>query len=112
MHWIHSGLFVGLAAVSTALASLFDGGAAADPLSETQRVIVALLGKAATCFGASAVFCVVKRVLCPDFDINAVIHGTPPFDQRGEDLPRAAYILGWSVLYGAIVMAFAWGGAY
>ena len=96
---------------SLALIAVVDGAAGAEP-AELSRVLVAILGKAATCVGATLFFLAVNRILFPEFDVGKVIRGEEPFPKAGEDIPRAAYIVGWCILYGATLMAFSRGGAY
>ncbi len=104
-------LFFLVIPLSGLLLALLDGGAGARP-GELERALGALLGKTMTCAGATLFFLGMKRALFRDFDILKVIRGQPPFSQHGEDVPRAAYIVGWCLLYGATLTAFAWGGAY
>ncbi len=102
-----------LALAATALAGMGAVDALAGPRpGELERALAAWLGKTFTCAGATLFFLGMKRALFPEFDILRVIHGEPPFSPHGEDVPRAAYIVGWCLLYGATLLAFGWGGAY
>ena len=67
---------------SLALIAVVDGAVGAEP-AELSRVLVAILGKAATCVGATLFFLAVNRVLFPKFEIGRVIRGEDPFPQSG-----------------------------
>ena len=80
-------------------------------ISDYGLVAHALGGKLLTLSIAVLFFGILDRVFLPFLKIEDVFFGHEPWDEAGEDTVRAAVILGWFLVFGAVILGFAWGGA-
>ena len=100
---------IGLLVVSSAwLSQLTPLGAA---LTDQGFVVHALSGKALTLTAAVLFFGLLETVFLPFLNIREVMFGAGPWAATGEDGVRAAVILGWFLVFAAVIVGFAWGGA-
>ena len=80
-------------------------------ISDYGLVAHALGGKLLTLSIAVLFFGILDRVFLPFLKIEDVFFGHEPWETTGDDTIRAAVILGWFLVFAAIILGFAWGGA-
>ncbi len=78
--------------------------------SDYGLVAHALGGKLLTLSVAVLFFGVLDRVFLPFLKIEEVFFGQGRWTKTGEDTLRAAVILGWFMVFAAVILGFAWGG--
>ncbi len=101
----------GVAMIAAASALLSTTTPLGPGLTETGVVLQALGGKLVTLTLAVLFFAALDRVFLPFLKIEDVMFGRGPWATAGEDRVRAAVILGWFLVFAAVILGVAWGGA-
>ena len=82
-----------------------------DAPTDAGLMVQALVGKLLTLIVAVLFFGLLDRIFLPWLHISDVIFGTGQWEKTGEDGVRSAVVVGWFLVFAAVIMGFAWGSA-